>query len=262
MKKQFVCLVVFIIIAGMPLCVAPPFSGTYVENIVNNGLPLTYRITFKSASVCSLQVSAFVNGKEVSQEAEATYSYDNTFFRLNVVFREPRISNIYSVQWVSIISFNGDSSFSILVAPDNSGGNPVRMVFIKEDISFSTNAVVQTYNMLSQTIPVGSRVAIISITANDIEEGLFYRDEITLLFVNARKYTIVDRTSIGVVLTEQNFQMSGYVDDDSAVSIGKLLGATVVITGNISGTGARERLVLKAINVRTAEILAMSSVGI
>jgi hypothetical protein len=72
----------------------------------------------------------------------------------------------------------------------------------------------------------------------------------------------VDRTSIDVVLTEQNFQMSGYVDDDSAVSIGKLLGAAVVITGNISGSGARKRLVLKALDVRTAEILAMSSAGI
>jgi hypothetical protein len=52
------------------------------------------------------------------------------------------------------------------------------------------------------------------------------------------------------------------VDDASAVSIGKFLGATVVVTGNISGTGARKRLVLKAISVRTAEILAMSSASI
>jgi hypothetical protein len=136
------------------------------------------------------------------------------------------------------------------------------MVFIKEDFSFSANAVDQSYNTLSQNIPAGSRVAIVSIASSDADEGMYYIDEITLLFVNARRFTIVDRTSIDVVLAEQNFQMSGYVDDDSAISIGKFLGATVVITGNISGTGARKRLVLKALDVKTAEILAMSSAGI
>ena len=65
-----------------------------------------------------------------------------------------------------------------------------------------------------------------------------------------------------MILAEQNFQLSGYVDDDSAVSIGKFLGATVVITGSISGTGSRKRLILRALDVQTAEILAMSSVSL
>jgi hypothetical protein len=55
------------------------------------------------------------------------------------------------------------------------------------------------------------------------------------------------------------FQSSGEVDDDSAVSIGKLLGANVVITGSISGSDSMRRLRLKALNVQTAEIVAMAS---
>jgi hypothetical protein len=262
MKKQYVCLLVLGIIAATPVLALPPFSGTYAGNIVHDGQPLTYRVTFKSASVCSLQVAAFVNGVGVSREVEGTYSYDNTFFRLNAVFRNPRIPNVNSVQWVSVVSFNGDSSFNILVSPDNSSGNPVRVVFIKEDFSFSTNALAQSYTTLSQHIPAASRVAIVSVASSDAGEGMFYIDEITLLFVNARKFTVVDRISIDVVLAEQNLQTSGYVDDASAVSIGKFRGATVVITGNISGTGARKQLALKAISVKTAEILAMSSAGI
>jgi hypothetical protein len=62
------------------------------------------------------------------------------------------------------------------------------------------------------------------------------------------------------VLREQQFQLSGYVDDDSAVSIGKFLGAQVVVTGGVSGEGAHRRLVLKAIEVKTAGILAMAQV--
>ncbi|MDR3019317.1 MAG: CsgG/HfaB family protein, partial [Treponema sp.] len=71
-----------------------------------------------------------------------------------------------------------------------------------------------------------------------------------------------DRKDIDKVLAEQNFQMSGHVDDDSALSIGKFLGATVVITGSINVLGAQKRLVLKALDVQTAEILAMSSVAL
>jgi curli biogenesis system outer membrane secretion channel CsgG len=84
-------------------------------------------------------------------------------------------------------------------------------------------------------------------------------DEVTLAFVNARKFTVIERKDIDVMLREQNFQLSGSVDDDSAVSIGKFLGATVVITGSVNGAGAQKRLTLKALDVRTAEILAMSS---
>jgi hypothetical protein len=51
--------------------------------------------------------------------------------------------------------------------------------------------------------------------------------------------------------------VSGYVDDASYVSIGKFIGATVIVTGYIYGTGSQKRLVIKAIDVLTSEILAI-----
>ena len=72
----------------------------------------------------------------------------------------------------------------------------------------------------------------------------------------------IDRNDIDKVLTEQNFQMSGYVDDDAFVSIGKFIGANVVVTGNITGTGSQKRMVIKAIDVLTSEILSMASVSL
>ena len=80
--------------------------------------------------------------------------------------------------------------------------------------------------------------------------------------VNTRNYTVVERSNIEAVLTEQNFQMSGYVDDDAFVSIGKFIGATVVVTWEISGTGSQKRLVIKAIDVLTSEILSMVQVNL
>jgi cell division protein FtsI/penicillin-binding protein 2 len=60
-------------------------------------------------------------------------------------------------------------------------------------------------------------------------------------------------------MQEQNFQMSGDIDDNSAVLIGKLLGANIVITGTDSGSGNTRRLRLTAINAQTGEVVAMAS---
>jgi len=56
--------------------------------------------------------------------------------------------------------------------------------------------------------------------------------------------------------------MTGLVDDNSAVLIGRFLGATVVVTGSIGGSGLNRRLVVRALDARTAEILAMSSASL
>ena len=53
--------------------------------------------------------------------------------------------------------------------------------------------------------------------------------------------------------------MSGEVDDASIVSIGYFLGADVVITGSVAGKGSAKRLIVKALYVRTSQILAASS---
>jgi len=42
-----------------------------------------------------------------------------------------------------------------------------------------------------------------------LAEAAFYVNELTMLFVNSRRYTVVDRSDIDKVLSEQNFQMSG-----------------------------------------------------
>jgi hypothetical protein len=51
--------------------------------------------------------------------------------------------------------------------------------------------------------------------------------------------------------------MSGEVSDASAVSIGQMLGANIVLTGSISGVGASQRLSISALDVRTGEIVSM-----
>jgi hypothetical protein len=73
---------------------------------------------------------------------------------------------------------------------------------------------------------------------------------------------LADRNALNAIRTEQNFQLSGEVSDESAVSIGNMLGANIVITGTLTGTGNMQRLTIKALDVKTAQILSMARVGI
>jgi hypothetical protein len=102
-------------------------------------------------------------------------------------------------------------------------------------------------------------IAVVSIASANIEEAEFVVDELAYVIVSSGNFRVVDRKSLDAIRSEQNFQTSGDVDDDSAVSIGKLLGANIVITGSISGAGSTRRLRLKALDVMTAEIVAMAS---
>jgi TolB-like protein len=121
------------------------------------------------------------------------------------------------------------------------------------------DAVIRAAEALIVDLPDGSTLAIISISSRDSEMSEFVIEELAYLMVDTKKFKVVDRKSLDAIKSEQDFQYSGDVDDNSAVSIGKLLGASIVITGSISGSGSTRRLRAKALNVKTAEIVAMAS---
>jgi hypothetical protein len=71
-------------------------------------------------------------------------------------------------------------------------------------------------------------------------------------------FRLVDRQQIERIRNEQQLQLSGDFDDNSAVSIGKMAGASSVIVISVSYADKSGRLMLKALDVQTAEIIAMA----
>lgn len=240
----------------------PNFIGTWTGTVEYNRQFDTYKISLSENGRCIVEVS----NDNAKQEANGNWSYDGTFFRLNATFRNARLSYLPSIAWASVVNFAPDGNSFHIQDRTSTNGTRARITFFKTDegfdVTYNDKAIPQVFNTLSQNIPLRSRLAIVGITANDPNEATFYVNELTLHFVNTRNYTVVERSNIESVLAEQNFQMSGYVDDDAFVSIGKFIGATVVVTGEISGTGSQKRLVIKAIDVLTSEILSMVSVSL
>jgi hypothetical protein len=103
-----------------------------------------------------------------------------------------------------------------------------------------------------------SKIAIVNITAADINYANFIAGELEFIWVNAG-FFITDRSDLNRIKQEQNFQLSGDVDDATAVSIGKFAGADVIITGSIDGEGNLRRLRLRALNTETAQVIGVAS---
>jgi hypothetical protein len=89
-----------------------------------------------------------------------------------------------------------------------------------------------------------------------------YKDYITedleYNLVKTGNFRLIDRQQIEVILSEQEFQWSGNVDDNSAVDVGKLAGANIVITISVIDSDSSGRITLKALDVQSAEIISMA----
>jgi TolB-like protein len=124
------------------------------------------------------------------------------------------------------------------------------------DTPTNEEAVNRASEKFINSLPGGASVAVLNIASGDTETAAFIMEELEYQLVEANKFKVVDRKSLDAIRSEQNFQASGEVADESAVSIGSMLGASIVITGEISGSGSTRRLNLKALDVQTGEIVA------
>lgn len=77
-------------------------------------------------------------------------------------------------------------------------------------------------------------------------------------FVNVGKVKVVDRAHIKEVFNEVEFQSTGVIDESTAVEIGKLSGADIIVIGSINRVGGLFYLNIKLITVQTAEIIGSS----
>jgi hypothetical protein len=113
-------------------------------------------------------------------------------------------------------------------------------------------------NTIMAKLAPRSRLAIVYVTARDAEVSEFIAGELEFIMVS-RGFTLIDRSELDRIRKEQAFQFSGEVDDSQAVSIGKIAGADVIITGAVTGTGDLRRLRLRALSTETGQVLTVAS---
>jgi TolB-like protein len=125
-----------------------------------------------------------------------------------------------------------------------------------------TPALDSSVPYLISQIPDGSKVLVLSFTAESLALSNYLADEITVRLVNDGNFTVVDRRDLDIIRQEMDFQMSGEVSDETAAGIGKKIGAQSIIFGSMEPTGSLYRLRIRTIEVETTRIQATRNITI
>jgi tetratricopeptide (TPR) repeat protein len=124
-------------------------------------------------------------------------------------------------------------------SPDKTGGLSLQ------------DAIEQSAEKIAGEFPPGTRVAIVAFEADSDKLSDFIRTELAAALIN-RGIEVVARHSIEYINRELDFQMSGQVSDETALSVGKYAAAEVLIIGRLQNLGDIYRLTTTTTRVEQA----------
>ncbi|MDR3019365.1 MAG: CsgG/HfaB family protein, partial [Treponema sp.] len=131
--------------------------------------------------------------------------------------------------------------------------------------AFSQNAVTldtgisQCAREVQKDIPRGTKLVVLNIRSSFPQLSEYVLEELIDNFIRSGSFTVVDRSNLEMIRRELQFNLSGEVSDETAQSIGKMLGAQIIVSGSIDQVGDIFRLRLRAITVETAAFQAAAS---
>jgi TolB-like protein len=133
--------------------------------------------------------------------------------------------------------------------------------FAQDALSFD-DALKDVSRYLTDRMPANSTVAVLNFQSDYPNLSEYIIDDITSSLVNSDLFTVVDRRSLELLEQELAFQLSGEVSDETALAIGRKLGAQTIISGAISYLGDFYRMRIQAIEVETARLQGSRTITI
>jgi hypothetical protein len=115
-------------------------------------------------------------------------------------------------------------------------------------------AIREASNYLNGKVPKGSKAVFLNIRSDYPGLSEYILGGLSENAVNDGVFSVVDREQLDTIRAELHFQMSGEVSDESAQSIGQMLGAQSIVSGTVSKVGPLYRIQIKAIAVQTAAV--------
>ena len=123
------------------------------------------------------------------------------------------------------------------------------------------DAIMDSVNFFSSRLTAGSTIAITNFEAETRELSDFIIQELLVALANTG-VRVVERSRMEMLESELNFNMSGSVSDETAQGIGRMIGAQILFSGNISQYRDMYRMRIQAISVETAEIIGTRTLNV
>jgi hypothetical protein len=162
---------------------------------------------------------------------------------------------------VGMIAGAGVNGSGGSTAGGSSGGNA-----LPPDMELLQNRVSGLFREISLSFPAGERsvAALASFAVRDAETEaplIAYLNESALVFLSGNPgLALVERSRLDAVRAEQRLAGAGILDTDSAITVGKLLGARYMITGQVIPMASQVIVFGRVIDVQTGEILSAAQV--
>ena len=104
------------------------FIGEW-EVVIGN---YNFNIVFMYSNICIITAKVVQDGREIVEDVNGTWSFDDNIIRINGIFRNSKIRNLNLINWVSVYTFtnSNNSAFNMLVIPPGSS-NQVRVSFAR-----------------------------------------------------------------------------------------------------------------------------------
>jgi TolB-like protein len=157
---------------------------------------------------------------------------------------------------VSLIVFMAlglaSASFDEAPAPPRETGGPISL----------DRAIQAAARSIEARVEPGLKIALLNFNSPSERFSEYVLEELSVQLVNGRKLVVVDRRELDLIRQEEQFQSSGDVGDESAVMIGKKLGAQLIGSGSLAAMGNTYRLRIRVLNVESAAIEAAPSADI
>jgi hypothetical protein len=165
----------------------------------------------------------------------------------------------YTTKELTIESGNGAALSTAAPATRTAAPAPApkRAAAAKNDTSVE-GSLARAADQIMEKIPPNAKLAIVYVTASDPDVAEFIAGELEFIMVDSG-YILVDRSQLDQIRKEKALQLSGQVDDRQAVSIGKESGASIIITGAVTGTGDLRRLRIRALGTESAQVVTVAS---
>jgi len=116
------------------------------------------------------------------------------------------------------------------------------------------DAIRNATTTLSGNIGANARIAVLAVQADPVRMSDYLINELIAAFVGLGRFTVVNRAQLDLLASELHFNMSGYVDDMTAQSIGRFMGVQSIVTGTFESLGGFFRFRVQVVEVETAAI--------
>jgi len=92
--------------------------------------------------------------------------------------------------------------------------------------------------------------------------GRYLAEELTTRLYLTGQFEVVERQLLNKILQEHQLSLSGMIDENSAVELGKILGVDAIATGSITDLGSSVKVNARLISAESGKVFSVASVKI